>query len=571
MSFMDTTSKIALSTLLLASIASGAQAQSTGPVLDEIIVTAQKRAESIMDVPVSVSAVSGAKIEALGIQRGEDLSALIPNFSIQTDPIGDKINIRGIQSGNNAGLEQSVSTFVDGVYRGRGMQSRLAFLDVGRVEVLRGPQGTLFGKNTIGGAINIVSAQPTDEFEGSVTGAYTFDGINEYTVKGFLSGPLSDTVRGRVAGQYRDITKGYIDNIYYNESSPQINEFGMRGTLEWDASPDTLVTARLEYGEFDRQGQNFSMIENGPLAAFGIAEGLYREANIGAIDPVLDIGSSGTHVGDILESSLTVSHAVGDAEITAIASYSAYDFQRECDCDFSALDLIRFDDSEDFEQFTFEARYASDSSQKFNYIGGAYFLYNTLLAQGDTYFNVRSTPGLGDLAIDTVLAGGCAAAGGDPNNRSCILSGLVTAFDGTPLAYTDFNRLHELDQEDTVFAVSAQATYDLSDTFSATGGLRFTTEKKTATQSAVANDFGTRNANNIVGNSALYAANSAPGFEPFSTLAEGAVHSNDLSRKENSVTWSANLEWEPVSGRMFYASAGTGFKAGGFNSFAIGP
>lgn len=536
-------------------------------VLEEIVVTASKIEQNLQDVPVSVSAVSGEKINTLGIQRAEELSALIPNFSVQQDPIGDKINIRGIQSGNNAGLEQSVSTFVDGIYRGRGVQSRFAFLDVERIEVLRGPQGTLFGKNTIGGAVSIVSAKPTEEFEGALTGIYTFENVDEYEGRGYISGPLSDSVRGRLAFQWRDISEGYIDNIFYNESSPQLNETALRGTLDWDFSDNTLITAKIEIADFDLQGQNFSTIESGPIAGFGLAENTYDQANMGSIDPVLDFGSSGNHEGDILESSVIVKTQMDSGELTSILSYSEYDFQRLCDCDFSLLDLIRFDDGEEFDQTSFEIRYASDNDGAFQYITGAYFHDNSLYADADTYFNVRGST-QGDLAIDTVLNLGCQGAGNDPGDRNCIVAGLVSTFDGTPLEYVDFNRYHFLDQDDTVAAVFFQGTYDINETTRASLGIRYTTEEKDAVQAAYAADYGTRNRNDVVGNESLYAG-AAAGLQPFLTIAEAVNHSNDLNRKENSLTWSGNLQWDYSDDTLLYASVATGFKAGGFNTFAF--
>ena len=541
--------------------------------LEEVVVTAQKQAQNLQDVPVSVSMVTGETLSTLGIQRAEDLSAMIPNFSVQQDPIGDKINIRGIQSGNNAGLEQSVSTFVDGVYRGRGVQGRFAYLDIGRIEVLRGPQGTLFGKNTIGGAVNIISAKPTTDLEGRIKGIYTFEGLKQAELNGYVSGPLAEDLAGRIAFQYRDDQEGYINNEYYDESTPQVKEFAFRTSLNWDYSDVTQIDFRLEYGEFDIQGQNFSTIKAGPIGAFGLAEETYTRSNIGDIDPVLNIGSSGVHDGDSTEVSFTLSHQMDSGSITALGAYSTYGFQRDCDCDFSLLDLIRFDDNEDFDQYSFELNYNSENDGAFNYIAGAFFLYNELEAEGDLYFNVRGQPELGDFAIDTVLNAGCAAVGGAvaaPGDRSCILSGLVAAFDGTPLEYVDFNRFHVLDQDDTVAAMYFKGTWDLTDSVAGSLGVRYTHEEKTATQSAIAADYGTRNPNDIVGNSELYASNGAAGLEPFLTLAEAQIHSFDLDRTENSFTWSANIQWRATDETMFYASAATGFKAGGYNSFAFG-
>ena len=155
----------AVSAALLSLTGIQAQAQQ----LEEVVVTAQKRVQSLQDVPISVVAMSGDKITDAGIQSFEDIATYVPNFSVNKEGIGDRVIIRGIGSGTNAGFEQSVGTFVDGVYRGRSVQIRNAFLDVAMVEVLRGPQGTLFGKNTVAGALNITTRKPTEEFEGELS------------------------------------------------------------------------------------------------------------------------------------------------------------------------------------------------------------------------------------------------------------------------------------------------------------------------------------------------------------------------------------------------------------------
>src|SRR5258706_5437723 len=133
--------------------------------LDEVVVTAQKREESLQDVPLSVEAVSGDKLAESGILRMDDLKAYVPNFQMTETGIANNIYIRGIGSGLNQGFEQSVSLYADGIYRGRGHQSRMPFLDLSRIEVLRRPQPTLFVKNAVAGAANPVNAQPTSTTE----------------------------------------------------------------------------------------------------------------------------------------------------------------------------------------------------------------------------------------------------------------------------------------------------------------------------------------------------------------------------------------------------------------------
>ncbi len=481
------------------------QEEGASVLLEELVVTAQKREQNLQDVPISIVALSGNRIWESGIQRLDELSALVPNFSIQQDPIGDKINIRGVQSGNNAGLEQSVSTFVDGVYRGRGTQSRFSFLDPGVVEVLRGPQGTLFGKNTIGGAINITTAAPTEEFEGLIDVTHTFDGVEATEVKGYLSGSISEKSRARVAFMGRDVNEGWVFNEFYGQDEPTGDEGTVRLSIASSLSDKTEILAKIEHGNWDQVGQPFSTLTAGPLAAFGIEDANFERATIGSVNPVLDIGAAGLFEGQTTEGMFKITHDLEGGTLTAIAAYSEYDFDRKCDCDFSVADIVRFDDEEDFEQVSLELRYASDNEGPFNYIFGGYYQDNELLAIGDAQFNTRGSGR--ELAVDTLLGAGCAgaiAAGANPaTNRSCILNGLVTAFDGTPLAYTDFGRLHVLDQETEVLAVFAQLDWDVTERSTLGLGLRYTIEEKSAEQSAFATDFGTRNRNDFYGNSAL--------------------------------------------------------------------
>ena len=545
-----------------------------GGGLEEIVVTAQKREQSLQDVPASVSAVSGAKIAQTGIAKLGELTGLVPNLQIQQDPIGDRINIRGIQSGNNAGLEQSVSTFVDGVYRGRGVQTRFAFLDLARVEVLRGPQGTLFGKNTIGGALNITTARPTKEWSGEVAGGYTFDGLRQSNFDGFISGPLSDSVRVRIAATKDHTDRGYLNNVFYGTSTPKADDFGIRGTIEADIGDRTTATLRYEHGDFEQRGQPFGIRVGGPLtpilALFSAPADGRKNVAIGSNNPVLDIGSSGNLNGKTNEVSLNLTHEIGDGTLTAIGAFSQYKFDRQLDADFSPVDVVRFDDSERFKQESLEVRYASDATRPLQFIIGGYLQRNTLVATGDSEFNVRQDGAANELSIEALLDGGCAASGSNPTNRNCILSGLVKAFDGTPLAYTDFGRFLALDQKDKVAAVFGEATYKITDQISFTGGLRYSYEKKTGTQTAIATNFGTRVRNPVVGNQALYpkGANGNP-LDPFSTIGEGAEHAFVLGRKENSLTYSAGLQYEPNRNTLLYAKISSGFKAGGFNSFAL--
>ncbi len=572
---------LACSTLAGQAWAQG-DADSGKRTLQTVTVTAQKREQGLQDVPISVVAKSGADIETRGIQRAEDLSLLVPNFSVQQDPIGDKINVRGIQSGNNAGLEQSISTFVDGVYRGRAVQSRFSFLDIERLEVLRGPQGTLFGKNTIGGAVNIAAAKPTDELAYSLAGTYTFEGVEELKTEGFVSGPLSDAVRGRLAFTYRDQSEGHVFNEFYGEDSPQIEDGAVRGQLEFDATDKTLILVRAELGDFQLDAQPFGIKEAGPLAifeatgVFPVFAGKFGRTNIGAVNPSLDFGANGKMHGDSSEYMIRVEHELDKGGITAIASFSEYGFDRFLDADFSALDMLRFDEKEEYEQTAFELRYASQLDGPVNFLVGTYYQDADLLAEGLTYFNVRQDGATNEIAIDTFFNTACnfvVSQGAEPTTATpCLFSGAIQAFDGTPLAYADVNRINRLDQSSELYALFGQVDWELTDTLELSLGLRYAEEEKSAIQQAFPTDFGTRDRNVALSDDATYLAASGGQLPSvFGLIAEAAAHEFDLGRDEESFTWSANLSWTPNSDTLLYARAATGFKAGGFNSFALGP
>lgn len=183
-------------TLLLGSVMFGASSLSTHAALEEIIVTATKRPANIQDVPVSVSAISGEQIQDMGIVDMADLSVYVPNFEINSAAVVPNLYIRGLGGGLTHSIEQSVGRYVDGVYIGRAVINTHGFMDVAGVEVLRGPQGTLFGKNTVAGALILRTAEPTDSFEAgvnlSISDYETTGGAEE--IQAYISGPVSQKI-----------------------------------------------------------------------------------------------------------------------------------------------------------------------------------------------------------------------------------------------------------------------------------------------------------------------------------------------------------------------------------------
>ena len=284
-------------------------AQSSGTddtLLEEVVVTAQKREESLRDVPLSVEAVSGEKLVDAGILRLDDLKSYVPNLQMTETGIANNIYIRGIGSGLNQGFEQSVSTYADGIYRGRGHQSRMPFLDLERIEVLRGPQPILFGKNAVAGAVNLIAAHPGKEFEGKMRASHDVE--NDDTVGNFvLSSPVGDRAGARLAVHYRN-AGGYVRNNTLGRDEPVRDEIGARLTLDFDISDAASVSWRTEAGNYETRGRQIEIFGETPISAGPLAGLRYSQivAGVAAAFLPAQIGQQmqvGTEAGMVVRHS----------------------------------------------------------------------------------------------------------------------------------------------------------------------------------------------------------------------------------------------------------------------------
>ena len=262
----------AVAAILFAQVAAGVAHAQTAP-LEEVVVTAQKRAGNLQDTPIAISAVTGDAIEKLNIDDIGAIAAANPSL-VYSEAGGEaQLYIRGIGSNIfNIGADQSVATHIDGVYTGRANMGLTQFLDIDRVEILRGPQGTLYGRNATGGAINIISRAPTDEFEGYVSGLVgSFDRID---VRGAVAGPITENLSGRLA------VRRLKDDGYTEDLDPQGGDkvddndlAALRGSLRWKSD---VLTATLiaEYSEFENGNTSIFPIDN-----TGLAESLGAKPN----------------------------------------------------------------------------------------------------------------------------------------------------------------------------------------------------------------------------------------------------------------------------------------------------
>ena len=229
------------------------------PSLEEVIVTAQKRSESVQDVSVTVSVMDGNRLRDADIASLEEMSFYIPSYDQSRTVLGTEARIRGIGSASNPGFEQSVGTFIDDIYLSRSRQTVMPLFDLDRVEVLKGPQSILFGKNTIAGAVAMFTALPTEEPEGRLGVLYGTD--NQAKAEGMWSGPLTDTISVRLAGMTRT-GDGYVENIYNGDDGPENDQWGVRGTANWYATDDLTVRLKLEHSEDEVKGAPYVLSLN---------------------------------------------------------------------------------------------------------------------------------------------------------------------------------------------------------------------------------------------------------------------------------------------------------------------
>jgi outer membrane receptor protein involved in Fe transport len=237
---------VTFSSVVLGAESDESSASGANAILEEVTVTARKREESLQDVPIAITAFDGDFINEAYILDFEQLTAMVPNVTVGRNVAMTNIFIRGIGSGVNQGFEQSVPTFVDGIYMGRGYQARIPMVDVKQVSILKGPQTILFGKNTIGGALTVETARPTDEFEAYVDGYY--GKYNEYIATGMVSGPLGENISGRMVVRAAG-SDGWLTNTTAGTKDPETSSFIARGSLLWTPSDQTTVFAKYEHLE----------------------------------------------------------------------------------------------------------------------------------------------------------------------------------------------------------------------------------------------------------------------------------------------------------------------------------
>ena len=531
---------LAVTAAIATTLASPAWTQGA-PALEEILVTSQKREQNLSDVPVSVNAMAGEKIDDTGITGIERMADYIPSLNMSQTGIGTTISIRGISSGVNQGFEQSAAQFVDGVHFGRAQLSRAPFLDIERVEVLRGPQSILFGKNSTAGAISITSARPTDDFFAKVSGLFESE-HGEQDLRAVVSGPLSEHLSGRLAVLDRSID-GHFHNTTTGQDETREEDQVVRGTLHWQPDSQWDVTLKLEDGSFDQNGRNLEVVTPAEIALPGRPTVPYSavltQLTGGAynLDTTQDFNrqSNGDYsYNNTRNGMLEIETAVGDHSLTSVTGYTAYDYEELCDCDFVGVPMFTILSKEDYSQVSQEIRLASPETGPFRYMGGLFYQSSDLTFDDEIGVPADS---LLPVALTQTVGEGAMLLRGSASER-------------------------DFEQDSDIAAVFFQGTWDLSSDLRLILGGRYTDEEKTASRrqyhTITDAESGTRVELPVGTPQDPY--NGLFGLfniEPYEALSR--------TRSESDFTPSVTVQYDLNSTDMMYASYTTGFKSGGFD------
>lgn len=505
----------------------------------DIVVTAQKRSERLQDVPVAVSVVSGEALSTQGRANLEGAVNLIPSFNFLKSgtTLNQSLFLRGVGTATfSIAGEPSISTVVDGVVYSRSGEAFSELVDVDRIEVLRGPQGTLFGKNASAGVINIVSRQPTREFGGFVEASYFTD--NDYRVRGAVNVPFGDNVRTRLSGFYSDYD-GNIRNTAF-VGNPRVNglrHYGGRLQVTADLSPTVRL---LLSGDYHRNKDDCcaEVIGTGPLTGAGVAQ--TRISALALPTP------AGEETRTIAQNLITRTDETGygfsaqlDAElgsntVTSITAYRNYANSETRDGDFLPAAYVGLNQLHDFgpqvgDTFTQELRLTSPGKRFFDYVVGGFFSHA---------YSERS------FRRDDVV---CNLPAGAPAPTLLVPCGnAIAPASSFPTGTARFGSIFKN------VAVFGQGTLNVADRFRVIAGLRYTVDQLDVFHSR---------------NTTLSGPGIQPSF-PTTPIGTGQPATQFTGRATNdNLSGKAGVQFEFSRDVMAYATYARGYKGPAFNVF----
>lgn len=536
---------VVLNLVSVLAFAGSASAQTAGTSqledrgLEEIVVTAQKREQSVQDVGLSIQAFGGERLAEAGVNDVVDVAGLATNVQVNYGLGNNYFNIRGLGLNEfSSNLDAPVAVHVDEIYQSKGFMTGLALFDIERVEVLKGPQGDLFGRNTTGGAVNFFSGRPEREFGGALEAGY--DNYETLNVNGHLTGPLSEKLAFRLAGYRTDQGKGYYRNTLRNSREGAVDEFAVRGQIAFEDGP-TEILLSAHYGEDrstlhpytglgntdPRTGQlcaeylNGTVQGNTPNCVRGLDllfvpdTGLPGQYQPGENDPYVTANNLPFTVDNWTAGGfLRVGYEFETAVLTSITGYERFSRDQQEDSDNSPVQSVEVYWNNDIRQITQELRLTSNfDDDRWNYVVGAFY-------ESDDYDN----------------------------------KDYLTAFipflpnPGNPL-----NNFSRYEQRTDAFSLFAHVESQLTDQLRLIVGGRYTDETVKVTG-------GTFGGDGLVRRDGIY--------QPATisrVIADAAAAPGGNEGKEENASYRFGIEYAPLDDFLIYANLTSGFRSGGYS------
>ncbi|API59700.1 hypothetical protein BSL82_10525 [Tardibacter chloracetimidivorans] len=486
----------------------------------DIVVTAERRADRLQDVPIAITAATANQLKAQGVVDAFDIGKITPSFnSNRTIGFGTPI-MRGVGSTNiTLGDEPSVATYVDGFYQGVSAGAQLPFNNIERVEVLKGPQGTLYGRNATGGLINIITRIPKSEL--SIEGQAGYASYDTITADAYVTGGLADGLSSDLAVTFRDQGQGYSRNLLTGKSAGRSEYVAVRSKTAWDFSAANSLVIGLSYAKSKNDIANVNLPLPGTaplLAGPGILYGRKRGEFASNLTPRFDVEEYGVNA--------TLRLDLGFANLVSLSQYRRLDIKNEVEGDGTSADGVLSTTqlgitpglpagSELTPQLVIPASFSYDAPQEV-----PYFVTQELQLVSN------------DGGPFKWIVGGYYQTSKDEYAPALLLNFQV---DAPPLAS------FAVGQSTRAAAAFAQGSYTLSSGLSFTGGVRYSTEKKSLTGSASSlNELGS-----------------------YDTIPA------DQSKRFNSFTYRAAIDYRINRKLLLYATTNKGFKSGLFNASSI--
>lgn len=505
--------KIQIAVSLYAAMALFAQsviaqdAGSTGSgasLIEELVVTAQKRESNLQDTAIAIFAFSGESLENKGIDDISNLQSYIPNLHVGQEQDGFKIALRGVGiQGTSSITDPGVAFYQDGMYIPRPAGGSAIFYDISRIEVLRGPQGTLYGRNATGGVVNVIANEPSQEFEAKVGISYGSRDLLE--MRGMVNFPVNEQIASRFSVVYTE-EDGYHENI---STAPDTDDFygtdgdlSLRGQLLYEDLNGFDILLSASYSDLDGTGVPMTFTERN-IGGPGPTQALLATIGPQPSDPLVSNNDNEAfNDTETLSTFFRIEKSFDSFDAFLQAGFFSQDTHIIQDFDGSDVPISIFTKQQDNEAHSVEFRLSSNSDSRLQWILGAYYFSE------ETHIFRR-------VQLNGLVGGG-------------------TVFINLP----DF-LLDEWGDSKTV-AGFGSATYSITDEWRVTGGIRYTSDEKTGALLNTSN-FG------------------APTRPPL----PNATFDADESFSET--TWKAGLEWDASESALAYLNISSGYKAGGFN------